>query len=142
MPVARLAMVNAENRAESLPFVFVRLNDALYSPIDGKPKSAARLKRLEIIEQHPQVQVLLDHYASNWQALWWLKLDGEARAIGPDHACWSKLEAGLRLKYPQYETTPLFAEQPTAIEIKLGACRWWGYGGEASLTDWLKDCAT
>ena len=57
--VARLATVDAA-RPHVVPVVFCELDGALYIPVDGKPKSGARLKRLRNIERNPAVALLVD----------------------------------------------------------------------------------
>ncbi len=44
----------------------------------GKPKRDGELQRLRNVAQKASVGALLDHYDSNWQRLWWLRIDREA----------------------------------------------------------------
>lgn len=142
MPVARLAVLGSDDRPEALPIVFARVGEVLYSPVDGKPKKSARLARLAHLERHPAVTLTLDHYADDWQALWWLKLDVTASVVVDDAPGWDDAVAALRAKYPQYATTPLFRGEPTLVVMPYTRVRWWGAGGEAGLTRWLAERRT
>ncbi|MEY2523839.1 MAG: hypothetical protein QOJ66_2404 [Ilumatobacteraceae bacterium] len=99
--VAHLATVGPGGRPHVVPCCFVLSGEVLYSAVDAKPKSTVALRRLENVRAVPWVGVLVDHYADDWSALWWIRIDGRARVIdsGPefDHAL--QLLAG---KYEQY----------------------------------------
>ena len=136
-PVARLALLGANERPEALPIVFARVADVLYSPVDGKPKKSARLARLAHLERHPAVTLTLDHYADDWQTLWWLKLDVSASVVVDDAPGWDDAVAALRGKYSQYATTPLFRGEPTLVVMPYTRVRWWSATGEAGLAHWL-----
>ena len=131
-PVARLATIARDGRPHLVPIVFARSRGALWSPVDAKPKSAARLARVRHIERDPRVAVLLDHYDADWQQLWWIRLDGRASLHGGD----ADAEAALRTKYPQYATTPLFRDVPLLLRITAASMTSWsgdpGSGGAGS----------
>ena len=50
MPVARLGLIDSVGLPEAMPIVFARVGDGLFSPIDGKPKSSAKLARIKLVE--------------------------------------------------------------------------------------------
>ena len=137
MPVARLAVTGHEGRADAMPIVFARVGDCLVSPIDGKPKKTARLSRLDHIRQQPAVTLLLDHYASDWETLWWLRVLADAEVTGACYPRWDEAVSALRRKYPQYEQTALFIGEPTLVVMHITALRWWAAAGEAGLDRWL-----
>ena len=99
--VARLATVRPDGRPHVVPCCFVLSDEVLYSAVDAKPKSTVALRRLDNVRAVPWAAMLVDHYADDWAALWWVRIDGRARVIdsGPefDHAL--QLLAG---KYEQY----------------------------------------
>jgi PPOX class probable F420-dependent enzyme len=99
--VARLATVTPDGRPHVVPVVFAFADGVVYTAVDGKPKSTARLKRLANIEHDPRVSVLVDHYDEDWSALWWVRADGIARVL-PDAGL-----ALLRAKYAQYQEVSL-----------------------------------
>ncbi len=81
--VARLATVTPEGRPHVVPCCFVLAGDrdVLYSAVDGKPKSTLALRRLANIRANPHASLLVDHYADDWSALWWVRVDGAARLV-------------------------------------------------------------
>ena len=112
-PVARLATLAKDGRPHLVPIVFARVGGALWLPIDGKPKSPGVLARVRNIESDPRVALLLDHYAADWQRLWWIRIEGRGSVCGADTGA----EAALRAKYPQYRDVPLFAGEPLLLRI-------------------------
>lgn len=112
-PVARLATIAASGRPQLVPIVFARAGGVLWSPIDGKPKSGGVLARVRNVLRDPRVALLLDHYGTDWQQLWWLRVDGRASLCGGDAGA----EAALFAKYPQYRDVPLFADEPRLLRI-------------------------
>ena len=136
-PVARLAVIAADGAPEVMPIVFAETGSFLYSPIDGKPKKSARLKRLDAITNHPRVGLVLDHFAADWTQLWWIKLSCVASIIGEVDDGFAGAESALRAKYPQYQTTPLFKGEPTMIRFEIVEQKWWGATGVDAIRDWV-----
>ena len=88
-----------------VPVVFALRDEVVYTAVDAKPKTTQRLRRLANIERHPQVSLLVDHYADDWTQLWWVRIDG----IAAIHHDGNALHAGhdlLRAKYAQYQSVP------------------------------------
>ncbi len=52
--VARMATADIDGRPFAVPVCFVYLNGCVYTPVDEKPKSGRRLKRLRNIEANPR----------------------------------------------------------------------------------------
>jgi PPOX class probable F420-dependent enzyme len=120
-PIARLATLAPGGAPHLVPIVFARVAGALWSPIDGKPKSTAAVARLRNIENDPRAGVLLDHYDADWTQLWWIRLDATAAIVG-GHA---EAELALRNKYSQYRDTPLFRQSPTLLRLTpIGVVSW------------------
>jgi PPOX class probable F420-dependent enzyme len=105
-PVARLATVTPDGRPHVVPIVFALDGAVVYTAVDGKPKSSARLQRLANIEANPRVSILGDHFADDWSQLWWVRADGTAAVWSDGPECERGLEL-LRAKYPQYESVSL-----------------------------------
>ena len=77
--VARLATLRADGTARLVPMTFVLVDDLICSAVDElKPKRSTRLARLDDVRRDPRVGVLVDHYADDWSALWWVRIDGVA----------------------------------------------------------------
>ncbi|MDQ2941196.1 MAG: TIGR03668 family PPOX class F420-dependent oxidoreductase [Chloroflexota bacterium] len=115
--VARLATIRPDGRPHIVPIVFALEDDLLYSIVDAKPKRGPDLVRLRNIAAEPRVSLLVDHYAEDWQALWWVRVDGIATVVesGPPR------DVAIRLlleKYRQYDewATPFGAAVVVRIE--------------------------
>jgi PPOX class probable F420-dependent enzyme len=116
-PVAHLTSITPDARPHAVPIVFCRDGATVYSPIDGKTKQGGPLQREANIAANPQVCMLLDAYDEDWQALWWVRLDGTAERYSPeaDHAV--RLRSLLRAKYPQYDQPGMLPAQPGYLRI-------------------------
>ncbi len=136
MPVARLA-VSTGAIPEAMPIVFARVGRTLFSPIDGKPKSSARPARIAHISRHPAVTLVLDHYDEDWSRLWWIRLGADATVAEGAHVDWDAAVEALRLKYPQYATTPMFRDEPLLIAMPWTRVRWWAAAGRGGIDRWL-----
>ncbi|MEN8159643.1 MAG: TIGR03668 family PPOX class F420-dependent oxidoreductase [Myxococcota bacterium] len=135
-PVARLATVGPGGAPTLVPVVFAPSGGRLWIPIDGKPKRGGELARVANVRRDPRVALLLDHYASDWSTLWWLRVDARAEVTrGAEPGA----EAALREKYPQYATTPLFrGPTPTWLALTEERVRGWSASGDglASIGGW------
>ena len=127
--VARLAVIDDAGGPEVMPIVFARVGSLLFSPVDGKPKSHARLARLRHIEAHPRVGLVIDRYAADWHHLWWIRIVASAHIAVGQHPQWHAAVAALLAKYPQYQTTPLFLGEPTLIWFVPLSVRSWAAAG-------------
>jgi PPOX class probable F420-dependent enzyme len=118
--VARLATVRPDGTPHVLPIVFALQGDTLYTAVDEKPKRTPRLQRLRNLAANPAVEVLVDHYEEDWDALWWVRLGGMARVLvdGPEHDLGARL---LEEKYPQEHGWRL--ESMVIIDVR----RWAGW---------------
>ena len=114
---AVLATVHPERGVDAVPVVFAITEDRrIVLPVDTvKPKSGRRLGRLRNLERDPSCVLLADHYASEWEQLWWVRVHGEADVVAAD----ADLVALLADRYPDYREPGAIAElivlRPTAI---------------------------
>lgn len=120
--VAVLATVDADGAPHTVPVVFAMQEHAdgatVYTAVDAKRKSTQRLKRLANITANPRVSLLVDHYDTDWAALWWVRADGVATVH--DHGDAMATGYGLlRQKYPQYERIAL---NGPVVTVEIG--RW------------------
>jgi PPOX class probable F420-dependent enzyme len=133
--VARLATADALGVPHLVPIVFVLApgragtGDTLYSAVDGKPKRSLALRRLANIAANPCVAVLVDHYAEDWTALWWVRADGTGRVLDASGSATSEAAAALELladRYPQYRRAP-----PPGPVLAVEVSRWssWAAAG-------------
>ena len=117
---ARLATV-AGDKPHLIPVVFAQCDGALWVPVDGKPKRHTRLQRLRNIRANPRVSLLIDHYEEDWDALWWLRVDGRGAVVERRDANFDDALAALRGKYPQYTSVPIMS----AIRIEIDSVSHW-----------------
>lgn len=129
--VARLATADASGRPHLVPVTFAVEEQRVYFAVDAKPKRAAYLRRLRNIAQNPQVSLLVDEYAEDWRALWWVRADGVARVLEPgaatddaDEAVACRAAALLRAKYPQYAA---FRDALPGPFVEIAVTGWSGW---------------
>ncbi len=103
--VGRLATVVPSGGPHVVPVVFAMRGNTLYWAVDAKPKRSNRIQRLTNIEANQAVQVVVDHYAEDWQAMWWVRASGQARILGQGPEA-EEGRALLAAKYPQYRVDP------------------------------------
>ena len=128
-PVARLATTGANGRPHQVPIVFAMVGECLWSAVDGKPKAGSELARVRNIRERPDVCLLLDEYTSDWNCLWWIRIEAKGRVVQPDEyredaAFVSAMEA-LEQKYPQYREVPVVGPSPTMLVFDLLHIRSW-----------------
>ena len=116
--IARLATVTADGRPHAVPVCFALVGDVAYSAVDQKPKRTTRLRRVANVEATGRACLLVDEYAEDWSALWWVRLDCAARVVrDPNEA--ARGVAALVAKYPQYALSP-----PRGPVLALEVRRW------------------
>ncbi|MFW0786621.1 TIGR03668 family PPOX class F420-dependent oxidoreductase [Gordonia sp. CPCC 206044] len=120
--VARLATAGADGTPHLVPVVFAVADDVVYSCVDHKPKRTNRLRRLANIADNPRVSLLADHYADDWDELWWVRVDGHAQVITADTPEGSRGIDVLAEKYPQYRE-----RRPTGSVIAVRELSWHGW---------------
>src|SRR5436853_31041 len=101
--VARMATVDAAGRPHLVPIVFAVDGDDVLSIVDAKPKRTPELQRLRNIRTNPRVALLVDEYDEDWERLWWVRAQGEARMEEAGPARDRAIEL-LWAKYEQYRT--------------------------------------
>ena len=119
--VARLATVGGTGQPHLVPVTFAVDGDRIYTAVDAKPKTTANLRRLRNIAANPRVAVLADHYAANWDELWWARADGTATLLGQPADMARPLQL-LAARYPQYR-----ASVPAGPVISIQVGRWSGW---------------
>ena len=77
------------------------------------------LRRLDNIRSNPQVSLLVDHYSDDWAALWWVRVDGEARVVGREEPGATAALTALSAKYEQYQADP-----PAGPLVRVNVTRW------------------
>jgi PPOX class probable F420-dependent enzyme len=120
--VARLATADAAGRPHLVPLVFALAGETIYSAVDAKPKRTTRLRRLANVAANPHVALLADHYADDWDALWWVRADGRGRILDPAEPEARRAVALLRERYAPYVARP-----PTGPVLAVDVTRWTGW---------------
>ncbi len=97
-----LATVHPERGVDVVPVVFaVDEQRQIFVPIDTvKSKSTTRLQRIANIRRDPRCALLVEHYATDWAQLWWVRVHGVGREAGPDDIASSV--AALASRYEPY----------------------------------------
>jgi PPOX class probable F420-dependent enzyme len=122
---ATLGTIASDGRPRLVPICFVLAGDALYTPIDEKPKTPdpLTLARIRDIERRAEVTVLVDRWDEDWGRLAWLRCEGRARLTDDAAERASAIDA-LRTKYLQYAAHDL--EARPLIRIAIERVRTWG----------------
>jgi len=121
--VARLATITPDGRPHLVPIVFALEQDVLHFAVDRKPKSTTALRRLANVAAHPEVTLLVDHYADDWTQLWWVRADGLATVRDATGDVLDRLAA----KYPPYVDEP-----PPGPVVEVAISRWTGWRSSSS----------
>jgi PPOX class probable F420-dependent enzyme len=102
--VARLGLLDTDDRPRVLPVTYALAGGALYSAIDRKPKRPGEPARLRFMRRRPEAALTVDHYDDDWTALAWVQVLGrvEILAAGDEPAAMDALAA----KYTQYRDDP------------------------------------
>jgi len=119
--VARLATVGGDGQPHVVPVTFAVDGDLIYTAVDHKPKKSANLRRLRNIRENPRVALLVDHYAENWDELWWARVDGWASVVEDEQALQDPLDV-LVSRYEQYGEL-----RPSGPVVVIQADRWKGW---------------
>lgn len=121
--VAVLATAGADGIPHLVPITFALEGDRIYSAVDHKPKTSTHLRRLRNIAQNPQVAVLAQEYSEDWDALWWVRVDGRAAVTSQAEEGGHPLDM-LARRYDQYRE-----RRPEGPVIVVSIERWTGWAG-------------
>ena len=146
--VAHLATADATGRPHVVPVCFARSGDALFVPIDAKPKRGdpRALRRLRNLRRRPRATLLVDRYDEDWRRLRWLMLSVRARILeangesaadgapadeaadGADAVARRDALAALEARYPQYAAMGLAGLNLPVIRLDPEGVRRWSAG--------------
>jgi PPOX class probable F420-dependent enzyme len=130
--VGRLGTVSAAGRPHLVPVCFVLLadpggtGDTAYTAADHKPKRTVHLRRFENVAATGVATLLVDHYAEDWSALWWVRLDCRGRIV-TSPAEVERAGRALAGKYEQYGGQP-----PAGPVLALDVTGWRGWSAAGS----------
>ena len=108
---ATLATIAPDGRPRLVPVCYAVLPGggdessaaALWIPLDAKPKAVADVRllaRVRDIARDPRVTILVDRWSEDWDALGWVRLEGEAVLVEPPTE--AEVASELLRRYPQY----------------------------------------
>jgi PPOX class probable F420-dependent enzyme len=127
--VARLATADATGAPHVVPVCFVLTDEgAVWTPIDAKPKSTRRLRRVRNLAENPRASLLVDHYEEDWRELRWIAVHGRGDLVTGEAAA-PALRA-LRAKYPQYAEVEVGLEAIRLVPERIAV---WAYDRSTSL---------
>ena len=72
--------------------------------------------------------MLVDHYEEDWQALWFVMVEGEASLV-TDSQEYRRARVAMRSKYPQYLTMELTEAVNPMIRVRIDRVVTWKGGG-------------
>ena len=124
---AHLATADERGRPHLVPMVFVLREDTIFSAVDAKPKRTRALRRLPNIAANPHAAALVDHYAEDWDSLWWVRADGSARVLDATTDEGRDALALLTARYAQYRQLA-----PAGPVLAIDVERWssWSASGD------------
>ncbi|HET6550679.1 MAG TPA: pyridoxamine 5'-phosphate oxidase family protein [Solirubrobacter sp.] len=120
VPVGHLGLLDEHTHPRVQPVTFVRLDDALWSAVDDKPKRrpGAELARVRRLRERPQAALTVDRYDDDWTRLAWVQVLGRVAIVESD----ARALAALARRYPPYRDAP-----PRGPLLRLDPARvlWW-----------------
>jgi hypothetical protein len=99
-----LATLHPTRGVDTVPAAFVIDGDLVAIPIDElKPKVSTDLQRRRNLDADSRASLLCEHWDPvDWSRLWWVRIS--LRRSDEPAEILAGLEAGLRRRYPQYES--------------------------------------
>jgi PPOX class probable F420-dependent enzyme len=119
--VARLGTAGADGQPHVVPVTFAVDGDLIYTVVDHKPKKSTNLRRLRNIRENPRVALLVDQYTEDWDALWWVRVDGWASVVDDERGLQDPLDV-LAERYEQYRL-----RRPAGPVIVIQVDHWKGW---------------
>jgi len=100
--VARLGLLDDQDRPRVLPVTFALADGVIYSAIDSKPKRSSEPARVRYLRRRPEAALTVDHYEDNWAELAWVQVLVRVELLDRDE----QGLAALTAKYDQYRSEP------------------------------------
>jgi PPOX class probable F420-dependent enzyme len=102
--VARLGLLDDQDRPRVLPVTFALVEDAIYTAIDNKPKASGEPARVRYLRRRPEAALTADRYDDDWTKLAWVQVLGRVEVVEAAAAP-AAMEA-LAAKYEPYRADP------------------------------------
>jgi PPOX class probable F420-dependent enzyme len=124
---ATLTTIDArDGRPRSVPVCYALVGDAIWSPLDEKPKAAGdprTLRRVRNLAADDRATLLVDRWSGDWTRLAFAELTLRAEIVDPGGAEHTAAVAALRARYPQYAEHRL-EERPMLRFRVVGLTAW------------------
>ena len=120
-----MGTTDATPQPHVMPVCFTLDGDAIYTPVDAKPKRTTNLKRVRNVAETGSAAALFDSFDNDdWSRLGWVLVHGTASILrdGREH---SRALTLLRERYSQYQEMPL--EESPVIAVRADSCISWGH---------------
>jgi PPOX class probable F420-dependent enzyme len=116
--VARLGLLDADDRPRVLPVTFAVAEGAVWSAVDDKPKRvpSGEVARVRFLRRRPEAALCVDRYEDDWSRLAWVQLLGRVEVRDPEVE-----GAGLEALAAKY--TPYRERRPPGPLLRLGVER-------------------
>jgi len=115
-----------DGRPRSVPVCYALVGDAIWSPLDEKPKRAEdprTLRRVRNVAADDRATLLVDRWSEDWSRLAFAELDVRGELVEPGSADHAAAVVALRARYPQYADHRL-EERPMLRFRVVGATTW------------------
>jgi PPOX class probable F420-dependent enzyme len=99
-PVARLGLLDADDRPRVLPVTYALRDGAFWSAIDQKPKRTGEPARVRYLRRRPEAALTVDRYSDDWSDLAWVQVLGRVELLAVADA--PQAVAALAAKYDPY----------------------------------------
>jgi PPOX class probable F420-dependent enzyme len=104
--VARLGLLDYQDRPRVLPVTFALAEAKIWSAVDEKPKRVPpeELARIRFLRRNPRAALTADRYSDDWTELAWVQVLGDVQIVRATDA-----PAGVRslvAKYAPYRQSP------------------------------------
>jgi PPOX class probable F420-dependent enzyme len=118
--VARMGLLDADDRPRVLPVTYALHDGAFWSAIDQKPKRAVEPARIRYLRRRPEAALTVDRYSDDWDELAWVQALGLVEVLTLAEA-----PGGLAALVARYE--PYRREPPPGPLLRLSPRRflWW-----------------
>jgi PPOX class probable F420-dependent enzyme len=124
---ATLTTIDArDHRPRSVPICYAIVGEAIWSPLDEKPKQAddpRSLRRVRDLQADDRATLLVDRWSEDWTRLAFAELAVHGVLVEPGCAEHAAAVSELRRRYPQYADHHL--EERPMLRFRVEAVRRW-----------------
>lgn len=119
---AVMTTVDPDGYPHTVPVVFAIDDGEVVTPIDRKPKTGKKLRRVRNLERDPRATLLVDRWSEEWTELAWVMIRGRASLHAADRS-FNEIEK-IITRYPEYRDT---IQGSDVIRIVPERISWWSW---------------